>query len=173
MNVNMPAFNPVMPATTNAVMPTPTDRLEGGGTAVEMETTRPVSDARQTEQGNANPGQNTTQNPPEATNDQAVVERSDAELAAQARLEAAPREGTPTPEGFGADQAGLSQGAANEAPQAQPSETQGGQRGPDNAAGRPDAEQMASRQQQEDLQRAFDVASTQAQGAQSTVNEMV
>ncbi|WP_156500085.1 hypothetical protein [Ectothiorhodospira sp. BSL-9] len=173
MNVNMPAFNPVMPATTNAVMPTPTDRLEGGGTAVEMETVRPVSDARQTEQGNPNPGQNTPQNPPEGADNQAAVGRSDAELAAQARLEAAPREGTPTPQGFGVDQASLSQVAANETPQAQFSEIQGDQRGPDNAAGRPDTEQMASRQQQDDLQRAFDVASTQAQGAQSTVNEMV
>jgi hypothetical protein len=172
MNVNMPAFNPVMPATTNPVMPTPTDRLGGGGTAVEMETARPVSDAQETQQSNPNPGQNTPQNAQDEGS-QAAAARDDAALAAEARLQVA-REGSDTPQGAAVDAGSLNPAPANEAPQGQLNEVQTSQQGQDNPAGRPDSEQAALQQRLEErLERAVDVAAPQAQEARSTLNEVV
>lgn len=176
MNINMPAFNPVIPTAPNPVIPTPTDRQGGGGTAVEMDTARPVADARQTEQGNPNPGQNTAENtalnPPQASNTPAVAGRTDSALAAEARLQVA-REGSEAPQGFGVDPARLSQVAANETPQTQMNEPQAAQQGPNGVTARPDTEQMAMQQRLEQrLERGADVVDPQARDTR-TLSEMV
>ncbi|ANB01807.1 hypothetical protein [Ectothiorhodospira sp. BSL-9] len=162
MNVNIPAFNPVMPALK--------DRQSG--TAGEVGNARSGTNSQQTERGTPNLGQDMSRNSPEAAHKTSMTGRNDSALASEARLQVA-REGSEAPQGFGADRATLSQLAMGQTPQAQLNDPQAGQQGPNNFTARPDADQATLQPRQQALLRAFGDAAAPQGESQRILNEQV